>query len=420
MVTWDAPSVPTAPSEDLPSESALLPSLQSIIAAVRELFTRRPICTRRVVQNSVPADIWKAVGPNTRKQIWQYVGFIWSSGPWRDTICAFGVDPRKDRAMRQYQTVVFQFDPEPMIRRADGVEISKVKMDSDLAAKAEVRDGHVFDGSTVRLDGKVWQMCDIADPLLKLILGTEHLREECEMSSDGWYANGALAKIKVIMKTKMLAILAGGVDNEHLDDELLRLHEKIPDVLNEENRAEAIFEKGTASSRMVKWAEAVRLAATRPGGRNAPWGPKTAKQKADAMRLSATKKKVVFGLGKEQDRDQRTPQKEKGKTKENRQMADHGDMLTGQELIDPRLRGIIGSVDSVERKEAMRAFEADVEGSNDEDSVGEGSTTDSSDTEESDTEGSDAEESNDEDSDVDDSDTSGKAVEMDESYRGSE
>ncbi|KAL8720698.1 MAG: hypothetical protein Q9225_002491 [Loekoesia sp. 1 TL-2023] len=390
MLTFDAPSVPTAPSADLPSESTLAPPLRNLIAAVREIFVHRPICTRRVVQNRVPADIWKAVGSNTAKHVWQYVGFIWASGPWRDTICAFGVDPRKNKEMRWFQTVIFQFEPEPRETR-DKTTVTKTKTDRELAAKAEVRDGHLFDGRTVRLDGRVWQMCDITDPLLKNLIDTELLRDECDIPSDGWYTNGTWAKIKVIMKAKIAAILAGETDDAQLENELLRLHQKVPDVLTDQSRGEAIFERGTVPGRMVKWAESVRTTATRPGGKNSAWGPETAKRKTGAVRASGVKKQVVSGRAR--GRGGR-PRKQRGDAR-NDKLEYRNDEGDGQEMIDPRLRDITGDLEDVEREAAMRAFEDDIENSDEEGSEGEGSTIEGSDDEGSDTE----------DSDVGDSDT---------------
>lgn len=370
VINHDAPFVPTEPPVDVPPESTLAPPLRALLDAMREIFARRPVGTRRSVQNQVPPDIWKAVGPNAAKHLWQYVGFLWNSGPWRDAICAFGVDPRKDKTMRWYQTVVFHSEPEPLDSRADHGKVTKTKMDRDLAAQGKNTKGHLFDGQTVRLDGKVWQMCDVSDPLVKSILDTAPLRDECDTVSDGWYTNGTWAKIKVIMKAKITAILAGDVDDGQLESELLRLHQKIPDILTEKNRSQAIFEKGSVPNRMVKWAELVRTTAVRPGGRAVAWGPSTAK-KPRGDGASPVKRNTTSGRGtgrgkgrgfgggrpRKQSRGGRAPQLE------NRVLSNDG-----QELIDPRLRDITGDVEDVAREAAMRAFEDDVDGSDDDDS----------------------------------------------------
>ncbi|KAL9599910.1 MAG: hypothetical protein Q9219_003543 [cf. Caloplaca sp. 3 TL-2023] len=364
MLAHDAPSVPLAPPSDLAPEFSLVRSDRNLIAAIREIFTHRPICTRRVVQNMVPADIWKGAGYNGAKYLWQYVGYIWISGAWRDTICAFGVDPRKDKEMRLYQTAVFQVESD--LKETD-LETTKSKVDRELAAKAEVRDGHLFDGHTVRLDGKVWQMCDISDPLLNSIINMDTIRDDCDTLSDGWYLNGTWSKIRVIMKAKVIAILAGNNDDEKLEDELLRLHQKVPELLTEQNRGEAIFERGTASSRLTKLAENVRVTATRPGGRNAAWGPETAKQRTDIV--SAMAKKAAMGRRIAKRTEGRGSRgRRRGAGTKNEKAKGRKDVVDEQDMIDPRLRSVAGDLEVVEREAALKAFEDEAKDSEEEDS----------------------------------------------------
>ncbi|KAI4289200.1 MAG: hypothetical protein L6R35_001540 [Caloplaca aegaea] len=362
VINHDASSVPTKPHVDLPPESTLAPILQTLLAAMRKIFERRPIGTRRSVQNQVPPDIWKAVGPHTAKQLWQYVGYLWNSGPWRDAICAFGVDPRQHKEMRWYQTVVFHFDPGPHGARADPSKLTKSKTDRDLAAKGEVATGHLFDGRTVRLDGKVWQMCDITDPLLKSMLDNTPLRDECDTLSDGWYPNGTWAKLKIITKVKMTSILAGDVDDTQLDNDLSVLNRKIPDILNEHNRSEAIFEKGTVSNRMVKWAESIRTTATRPGGRGVAWGTETTKKKPASTEVSPVKRRAIPGRGRGKGFGGGRPRK-RGKGDQRARLDRRGEQEDGLAMIDPRLRDAAGDLENVARDAALEAFEDEDEGS---------------------------------------------------------
>ncbi|KAI4087518.1 MAG: hypothetical protein LQ344_006713 [Seirophora lacunosa] len=407
VISHDAISVPTEPHCDLPPESTLAPTLQTLLAEMREIFERRPIGTRRSVQNQVSPEIWKAVGPHAAKSLWQYVGYLWNSGPWRDAICAFGVDPRKHKEMRWYQTVVFHFDPGPHDARADPSKLTRSKADRDLAAKGEVATGHLFDGRTVRLDGKVWQMCDVSDPLIKSMLDTTPLRDECDTSSDGWYPNGTWAKLKIIMKVKMTSILDGDVHDPQLDNELSILNRKIPDIMTERNRSEAIFEKGTASSRMVKWAESVRTVVMRPGGRNVAWGPETVKKKKpESAQVSPAKKNTTPGRGRGKGSGGGRPRK--GGSGGGRRAGgpdEREEPEDVQAMIDPRLRDVAGDVEYVAREAALKAFEDDDEGSANEG----GSDVDgSSDAESSESGGSESgssgvSESEDEDPDTDES-----------------
>ena len=70
-------------------------------------------------------------------------------------------------------------------------------------------DTHIFDGKSLSLDGKVWQVCDITDPTIISLAKTKHLREVCDPEIDGWYCNGTWAKIKTVMRAKITAIRAG-------------------------------------------------------------------------------------------------------------------------------------------------------------------------------------------------------------------
>lgn len=304
--------------------------------------------------------------------------------------------------MRWYQTVVFQFEPESIDARANPHKVTRTKMDRDLAAKGENAKGHLFDGQSVRLDGKVWQMCDISDPLVKSMLDTAPLRDECDTLSDGWYPNGTWAKVKVIMKAKITSILSSDTDDSQLENELLRLHHKIPDILNEHNRSEAIFDKGSVPNRMIKLAESVRTTATKPGGKAVAWGPITAKKKPDGTGESPTKKSVAPGRGRGRGLRGGRPRKQ-ARGGRPMQAERQDEPIDGQEMIDPRLRDVTGDMEDVSREVAMRAFEDDAEGSVDEGSDDEGSSDDSSDVDGSDDESSDTDDSEDEASDTDDS-----------------
>lgn len=67
-------------------------------------------------------------------------------------------------------------------------------------------DSHIFDGKHAWRDGKVWQVCDITDPLLKGLFDNAQVRPVCDRIATGWYHQGLWAKCKGIMKTKIMAI----------------------------------------------------------------------------------------------------------------------------------------------------------------------------------------------------------------------
>lgn len=288
-------------------------------------------------------------------------------------MCALGVDPRQDKEMRWYQTLIFQLEPEPRETKADNGEVSKTKMDRELAAKGEFREGHLFDGQTVSLDGKIWQMCDITDPLLKTLVETTALRDECHRQSDGWYANGVFAKIRILMKGKLELILAGDKHNVERNRGFLVLSQLVPDVMTQENRVEARFEKGTVDKWMMRMAEQMRnLALKPPGGR------------VNASGTMPSKKKSSWEVGRRRRKDMvpngRGKKKRRG-AKEDRPAANNGTRF-GQEMLDPQLRDATAPLNRTERRAAMKAFEDETEDSNVDEDDDENESSDESEAEE--------------------------------------
>ena len=178
-VVFNITVVPAAPSPDLPAIETLEPVLQRLIAAAQTLMQERPIFTRRALVNCIPGNEWATTGANSAKLIYQYVGYMFSSGPWRDAVVRYGVDPRKDPSFRIYQTMMFMLENEPKDNRG---RYSRTKPDSDRNEQVVNKESHLFDGTNVNKDGKVWQVCDITDPLMKSLLSTTNLRKECHVS----------------------------------------------------------------------------------------------------------------------------------------------------------------------------------------------------------------------------------------------
>ncbi len=175
-IAHDAPAIPVRPLESLPPLPLLEPAMQRLIESARLLFEERPIWTRRALLNRVSAKDLHAVGSNSAKYMYQYLGYSFDAGPWRDAIVKFGVDPRKDPRLRIYQTMMFMIDKE----NVDGERRKARKTPGFGASKT---DTHMFDGKSVSVDSKVWQVCDITDPLLASMLSTPDIREDCHVGS---------------------------------------------------------------------------------------------------------------------------------------------------------------------------------------------------------------------------------------------
>ena len=167
-VTHTVAEVPSSPSESLPAIEELDEPTAKLVRDLHSLLDKRPIITRRALLNVLGRDVlWKL------KTAIQYCAYTFLSGPWRDTLIRFGVDPRKDPAMRMYQTLSIRF-----LTRADHGQ--------GMVAPANVAnppDSHIFNGTVVVRDGSTWQVCDITDPLLARIASVPH-RETCDVSYD--------------------------------------------------------------------------------------------------------------------------------------------------------------------------------------------------------------------------------------------
>lgn len=248
-------------SEELPPIACLEPALRRLIEEAQRLFEERPIWTKRALRNHLNEADWKIVGENSAKYIWQYVGYLWASGPWRDALAKFGVDPRQDPSCRHYQTVMFILNSQPSHDR-----------NLHTFKKKNARDTHVFDGRSIALDGKLYQICDITDPFIVSILSTSPIRDKCHVKSfpppphiplthplilfsskqvygDGWFPNGTYAKLKTIMRLKLLSLISGQVSPNSLYERAARV---IPDVVNDGNKHSCVLGRKILASKQER------------------------------------------------------------------------------------------------------------------------------------------------------------------------
>ncbi|KAK0663363.1 Transcription factor tau subunit sfc1 [Lasiodiplodia hormozganensis] len=213
----------------LPPEESLEPHIRDTIANMRKLLEERPIMTRRYLSNHIEAPTDDSI-----RSSFAYVGYSFKSGPWRDTLIRFGVDPRKDPKYRHYQTLMFKI---VIPSKKESSEDPNKWMDARNVWRREAKPRnmklttHIFDGKSLTPDGKVWQTCDITDPQLRRILDTDKLRTECNIKSDGWYLNGTWAKVKVLMRDKINIVREGGTPR---DEDYKRIVD-FPDLITPEN-----------------------------------------------------------------------------------------------------------------------------------------------------------------------------------------
>jgi general transcription factor 3C polypeptide 5 (transcription factor C subunit 1) len=195
----DADSIPHDAPE-LPTDD---PDLLNLVLELQKAMEERPIWTRRALTNRV------GFSPTLHllRAALHYVGYQFTGGPFRDCLIRYGLDPRKDKKYRIYQTFFFKTYDD--VEKTPGMPWHDVRPPYTFAKKSgeEINStSHIFDGKNLTLDGKVWMACDITDPLLAQLIRDAPYRPVCETSRDGWFFNGTMAKIKAVMRMKLIAI----------------------------------------------------------------------------------------------------------------------------------------------------------------------------------------------------------------------
>ncbi|KAI1093982.1 hypothetical protein F5B19DRAFT_97272 [Rostrohypoxylon terebratum] len=182
----------------------------SLMRQLHALMEERPIWTRRAILNRVTGNYTDSA----MRIALQLVGYQFRGGPWRDAFVKYGMDPRPDPENRIYQTLAFKLE-----RNIIGTK----KVPWEVVRKGQVnrnhrvnRKSHIWDGQDYSTDGKFWQVCDITDPFVRNMLDQAPLRTDCDIES-GWYYKSAWAKIKMIMKVKMIAIKRGRMGSDDDD-----------------------------------------------------------------------------------------------------------------------------------------------------------------------------------------------------------
>ena len=233
VIPPSAPSVPSESPVPLEPEENLDPRLRSCIEKFRAALAQRPIMAKRVQENLV-----RGASDFDLRRAWPYVGYMFSAGPFRDAIVRFGVDPRRDRTCAPLQTLWFQIPGATGYGRrgiddADKGAAGAKRYLRRVRYPDSVADSHVFDGAALYRDGKTWQLCDIADPLLKRIVDEAPLRDACD-DVCGWYGNGTWSALRMIMKEKIADLAEGRPRKDKLFTEILAT---IPAFLTPDNVA---------------------------------------------------------------------------------------------------------------------------------------------------------------------------------------
>jgi general transcription factor 3C polypeptide 5 (transcription factor C subunit 1) len=268
--------VPTGPPSHLEPETKLDANARRLLGRLRGVFAQRPVVTRRVIFNLIPDEV-----ENQIKALLQYVAFTFPHGPWRDALVRYGIDPRRDPKYRIYQTMTFKIPtqrrevatttttrdsqhphpstdggPDPDAPGGGGggggggsewVE-SRTEWRRTRAHTTRDVTSHLFDGQRVVADGRIWQVCDVTDPLVAGVLATRRLRRAVEPTLDGWFCNGTWAKARVLIRDKIARLTAGRGPPD--DAEYDYIVNALPDVIGP---AEPVLRRPKDLSDHVLW-----------------------------------------------------------------------------------------------------------------------------------------------------------------------
>lgn len=202
--------VPTGPKSFLPPENTLTPYLQTLIKQIRAELDERPIITRHILYNKLGWDKRTKL-----RQAAVYCGYFFESGPWREALVRWGLDPRKDAQYRKYQTVSFLSYSKTGASKDHNQFVQQSTNLSKTTPEALVNE-HTFDGVHVSQTGNLFQFCDITDPLIARVLSTKDIRTSCAPTFQGWYHVGTWAKATVLLKDKMNTIIRNEVPDDNL------------------------------------------------------------------------------------------------------------------------------------------------------------------------------------------------------------
>ncbi|PQE29754.1 hypothetical protein CJF32_00000412 [Rutstroemia sp. NJR-2017a WRK4] len=217
----DDGEVPTKPPHAVPGD----PVLRDFVGALQQVMNERPIWTRRALANRLANE----TGLYLMKPALSYVGYQFRAGPWRDAVIRYGVDPRKDPTCRIYQTLFFKlYEDDERAGEGKWKDNRSQYTRNQTYGTGDVP-SHMFNGTSLTLDGKVWQLCDITDPLLVPLIHDSPVAIEYDNNSDGYYNNGTMAKIRAIMKTKLIAIRSHKVIPENAFNIALSIPDFVPD-----------------------------------------------------------------------------------------------------------------------------------------------------------------------------------------------
>jgi general transcription factor 3C polypeptide 5 (transcription factor C subunit 1) len=319
---FNVESVPQASPFEPPDD----PRVQEIVAELNEAFKERPIWSRRALLNHLS----NSPVIHLVKAGIQHIGYQFKGGPFRECVIRYGLDPRTDPTCRKYQTIFFKIYED---QRNSGMQWHDIRTTYSLTKKGGKKgpnDGHLFDGKKVTLDGKLWQLCDISDPLLASLIESSPYSTTFEIKADGWYPNGSMAKIRSIMRAKIQAIRQKKI---LLDGDFARALE-VPDEIPGRKSAQIqvpIPDDGLTAEELEKLKQKGEASVIEENG---------IRRRIHKGKMRSERIRSRVGVRKEERRTRTsrgTQADAKPTAKYLRELHDEADNSNGMSVVDPRL-----------------------------------------------------------------------------------
>jgi general transcription factor 3C polypeptide 5 (transcription factor C subunit 1) len=213
--------------------------IKEMTAMCRKLFDERPIWSLEALAARLPPE---ALEKDIRISA-LYIAFEIVSGPFSKTFCRYKVDPRSSPRYAKYQTIPIDppsppqsqlqlpLDdtteagsqpqlPVPLKDTTEAEQQSKPPIPPDDATKAyqpAQNSDHGLFAYPIAATQRTIQLVDIVDTKISDLISPpfpDSLRNKCERIHHGWYFDGTLAKIQLLLRAK----LNGGDGGEEPDN----------------------------------------------------------------------------------------------------------------------------------------------------------------------------------------------------------
>ncbi|OJJ74691.1 hypothetical protein ASPBRDRAFT_458557 [Aspergillus brasiliensis CBS 101740] len=203
-INMDAAKIPDGSHQvDKIGSSILNDTVRKMARRIHNILEHRPIVTIRVIKGHV-----QLRHQNDLREALPFCGYMFANGPWKKASIKFGVDPRARPDFRFYQTISFRMEFDPVVEPGKHDWSRKGVFAFPQLLEGNDNISYIFNGKKFLADDNTWQVCDITDPLLQRILSTEQLRSKIS-PQDGFFCNGTMAKLEIIMQDKLVCIRDG-------------------------------------------------------------------------------------------------------------------------------------------------------------------------------------------------------------------